>query len=117
MTFGYKNKPQNAFGDPLPEKRPKILNTYKYFRVFVHEKYAQEMKEGLPIIPLVRDMIGSSNKKEALKKEYVAIGEMITYLRYEARFDQYIFVTQDSVEFILPEGLINSKFLFPINKS
>lgn len=112
------NNRNSYYSDPMPEDHPKILNLFSFFRVMIREDLREEYGLELPVISLTRDIKSKSLKEYANNKLAIKNGEFIKFERYDSRgFTQYIFSTEDGVEIVLPEGFINKKFLFPINKS
>lgn len=108
---------RNLYGDPLPEVHPKLLDTFVHFRVMIREDLRAEYGTEIPIIPLTRDLKNKSLKQYANDKYAIKNGDLISYKRFDSRgYSQYIFITEDGVEVVVPEGFIKSKFLFPINK-
>jgi len=108
---------RDVFGDPLPESHPKILDSFRHFRLIINEDFKKECGNEIPIIPLTRNCQSKDLKTYANEKSAIKNGEFLTYKRFDSRgYSQYIFSTEDNVEIVLGEAFINRKFLFPVNK-
>jgi len=102
-------------GDVMPEKHPKMLDKYHTFRIIMPDDFKTEFGKELPVIPILRDIKSKSLKIYANEKTTIKVGELVEFIRYESRLDEYIFWTDERIEISISETFINRNFLFPIN--